>query len=180
MRDGIVRADALALAAFDALGLIDHGFSVDDGNGALRADRRAGMRHASAAVVRDLIHIGRTRRARRGNDLHQRRFVIFVRNVASAKAAGKVHGLIFGPQRKAHRKAHALRTDGALAPDALAVQRFIARRDLVRDRLDGVFEFALFRFEGDARHLHEHLPAQFFQRSQQSSFHSISKDFFAL
>ena len=160
--DGVVRAGGLALAALDAFGLVDDRLSVHDGHGALGADGGARVRHAAAAVVRHLIHIRLAGRAGGGNDLDKGRLVVFIGDVAGAKACGDVHGLVFGAERKPHRQAHALGTDGALAPDALAVERLVAGGDLVRDRLDGVLQFRLVRFKGDARHLYKHLTAQFF------------------
>ena len=140
--DGVVRADGLAPPALDTLGLIDERSAVYDRNGALGAHFRTGMRHAAAAVIRDLVKVGRARRARGGNDLHQRRFVILVRDVAFPQSARDMHGYVLGAQRQPHRKAHAFRTDGALAPDAFAVDRSVARGDLIGNGLASFTSFS--------------------------------------
>ena len=57
MRNCVVRASRLALAAFYTFRLIDLRFAVDDGNCALRTVFNTRMRHAVATLVGNVIFV---------------------------------------------------------------------------------------------------------------------------
>ena len=172
VRDRLVRASCLALAALDALVLVDDGFSRFSvhGDRALGTDRHAIARNTAAALIADFVLIFFASVACRRNDLHERRFVITVGNVARIQPVRDMGGTILRIERHTHRKADAFGGDGALTINALAVHRRLRRRDLVRD----LFQIArhIFRFECNFCDLDEDLPSQLFDRSFQTS-HSL-------
>ena len=94
------------------------------------------MRNAVAALVAHHILVVGALVARRGNNLHEGRLVILIGNVARVEPFGDVNGLVCGTERKAHRKAHALRGNLTLAVNILSVLGFFVGRDYVRNRLD--------------------------------------------
>ena len=174
VRDRLVRAGGFALPALNALVLIDDGFPrlCIHGNRALRTDRHAISRNAAAALVAHFILVLFAAIARRGNDLHERRFVVAVRDIARVQPVCDVRGAILRIERHTHRKTDALRRDRAFAVNALAIHGRFRRRDLIRD----FFQIArdVFRFKRNFGDLDKDLPPQFFYRSFQTShFHNL-------
>ena len=173
--DGVVRAGSLALAALDALLAVDDRSAVlADGDGALGADRHARARHAAAALVAHFIDVVLALIASRGNDLHERGFVIFVGNIARIQPRRDVDGPVLRAERHAEGEAHALGSDGALAVDALAVLRHLRRGDGVRDGLDGAVDVLVIHKICDLGDFDKDLSSQFGDRSIDTSHFTVS------
>ena len=136
MVDGVVRAGLGAHAAVDALLLVDIGLLVLEGNGALGADLAAGVREATLAGVAHLIDVVFAGVAGELDDVDQRRLVVGLGNRGVDDAVGHALRLVDALQRQAHGKEDALRDDGALEEDGLAVGRDLAGDDLVGQALE--------------------------------------------
>ena len=66
------------------------------------------MRHTASAHIGNLIHLRLTGITGRRYDLHKRRLIIFLVNVAGLKTCGNMYGCIFRPKRHSHGKADSL------------------------------------------------------------------------
>src|SRR5699024_7221470 len=111
--DRIIGTDRFALAALDAFFLIDKRFPVHHGDRAPGTDLLAGMCQTALAYIADLIFILLAALARRGDDLHQRRLIIFLGNIARLHARGQMDRLVLRTEGQAHCQAEPLPYDGA-------------------------------------------------------------------
>ena len=134
--DGVVGAGLGAQPAVDALLLIDVGLLVLEGDGALGADLAAGVREAALAGVAHLVDVVLAGVAGELDDVDQRRLVVGLGNRGVDDAVGHALRLVDALQRQAHGQANALRHDGALEEDGLAVGRDLAGDDLVGQALE--------------------------------------------
>ena len=82
VRDGIIRTYGFTFSAFDTFILINTGFAIDHGNGALGTGLHTWVSHTASAHVADNIFVGRAGRTGRRNYLHKGRFIIFFINIA--------------------------------------------------------------------------------------------------
>ena len=174
VRDRFVRTGGFAFPAFDTFSLVDDRLSrlFIDGDRSLGADRHAIARNTAAALIADLIDVILALVARRRNDLHERRFIVFIRNIARIQPARDMDGPVLRAQGHTHRKTDALGRNRALAIDALAVLRLFGRRYFIRDRLDVVID--VFRIIRDAGDFNKNLPAQLDDGCFQSSHRNFS------
>lgn len=117
--------------ALDALFLIDDALALDGADRALRADLLAGMGQAPLAGVGDTNLLGRAGVAGKGDDVDQRRIVVFGCNGALGDAVADRRMLRNGPDRQADGKAQPLRNDGALKEDIFTVFGNFTGNDLV-------------------------------------------------
>ena len=131
MDDGVVRAGAGALAALDALVLVNVGLTVDEGDGAFGADLLAGHGQTVLAVLGDLVLVGGAGMAGIGDDVDQRGFVILLGDGGVVHALGDQHTVGCGTKTQTHSQADTLSGDGALQEHGVTVQGAVTGDDLV-------------------------------------------------
>ena len=166
--DGVIRADLLALAAADAFFLIDDGFPLFDDDSSLGADLAAGMRHASAAHIADYVTVWFAGVAGRWNHLHERRLIILFIDVAFFHSGSDMHSFVLRPQGHTHGQTDPFAGYRPLPVDAVAVLRPFLD-DTVGYRLNFCFKMILIRFKCHCCDFSEDFPADFSDRSVQSS-----------
>ena len=142
MADGIIWTDIFALSAFYAFFLINDGFAVDHGNRALGTDALAGMGHTAHAGACHLIMILRACVTRGRDNLHQRRLIVFLPDIALLQALGQVPGMlpVLRPQAHPHGQSNALTDYGSVTVDALPVQRLFIIYNLIGKRFHIVLQ----------------------------------------
>ena len=131
-----IRANLGAAAAFDAFFLIDHGFTVYDGNSVPRADLLAGMRQTALTAVRHTVLLFRAGIAGKFNDIDKRRIIVLLRDCALVDSHRNRRVLVHRAQRQADGKAQALSDNRALQKNGVAVLRRLSMDNLVRQALD--------------------------------------------
>ena len=152
----MVGAGVGALAALDALTLVDDGLAVLEGHGVLGADLLAGAAQAPLAQIAHPHLLGGAGVAGVLNDVDERRIVVFLRHGALVDALGQGAKLRNRPEGQPHGQAHPLSSDGALQKDGLPVRCHFSRDDFIGDLLHaGVVS----PFIGKSRHLGENLLA---------------------
>ena len=142
MDDGVVGAGIGALAALDALALVDVGAAVFKVDGALGADLLTGAGKAVLAVLGDLVLVGGAGMAGVGDDVDQGRLVILLGHGGGVHALGDQVTAVAGAQAQTHGKAHALTGDGALEKGGFPVQGAVAGDDLVGQLVGGLVAVA--------------------------------------
>ena len=136
---GIIRTYRLTLTAFDTLLRIDHRPAVLHGNRPAGTDLAAGMRHTAHTVIRHIITVLRAGITGRRNDLHQRRLIVLLVDIALLKPLRQMHGLILRPQGKPHGETDPLTHNGPLSVDIL-IFRFFIIHDLIRKGLHVILQ----------------------------------------
>jgi hypothetical protein len=117
--DGIVRANLFALAALDALVLIDDRLAVLEMDGAPGADFLAGMCHTAHAGIGNLIPVLGACVAGGRDDLHQRGLVIFLCNITLLQTFRQMSGTltVLRPQAHTHGQTDPLPYDSSVTVD---------------------------------------------------------------
>ena len=139
MGNRIIRADGFTFPASNALLLVDHGFSLLHTDGPSGTDLPAGMGHTPHTFIRNLIFIFRTGIAGRRDHLHQRRFIIFLIDIALFQPLGHMHRRIFRTQREPHRQPDPLSYDCPLPVNAF-IFRFIIVNNLIGQSLHVILQ----------------------------------------
>ena len=155
--DGLIGAGRLALAALDALGLVDVGLAVLKIDGPLGTGVGAVTGQAPLAGVGDLVMSVGTGVAGVLDDIDQWGIVILLGNGALLHTVRQQR--VFGhiPQRKSHGQTNALANNGPLQKDGLADGAYLAGHQLIGQLLQpGIIVPALVC---QLRHLGEHLLA---------------------
>ena len=151
--DGLIGAGGLALAALDALGLVDLGLAVLKVDGPLGTGVGAVPGQTALAGVGDLIVGVGTGVAGVFDDVDQRGIVVFLRDGALLHAVGQQRMLRHRTQGQSHSQPDPLAHDGALQKDGFPLPPDLAGYDLIGQLLDPGVVAALV---GQLRHLGEH------------------------
>ena len=169
MVDGLVRAYIDAAAALDALILIDDGLAGErvDGDRALRADLDARTRHAALAHIGHADLIFRAGVAGKLDDVDERRGVVGLLLGRRVDVVGQRRMLSRAAARQTHRQTQAFAYDRALQKNILAIGCYLARHDVIRQRLDA----AVGRPLGMVRHTRD-LGKNTVSNVSNSSFHA--------
>ena len=169
MVDGLVRAYIDAAAALDALVLIDDGLAGErvDGDRALRADLDARTRHATLAHIGHADLIFRAGVAGKLDDVDERRGVVGRLLGRRVDVVGQRRMLSRAAARQTHRQTQAFAYDSALQKNILAIGCYLARHDVIRQRLDA----AVGRPLGMVRHTRD-LGKNTVSNVSNSSFHA--------
>ncbi len=135
--DGVIGTHILAFPALDAFLLVNHGLAVHHGDSPLWAYAVARMGYAAHAGAGDFIMVLRAGIAGRGDDLHQRRLIVFLIDIALFQSLCQMAGMlsVLRPQAHAHGQADALSDNGPVAVYALPVQGLFIIYDFVGERL---------------------------------------------
>ena len=133
--NSVVGTDSFTLSAADTFFLIDHRASVDDGNGALGANLRAGVSNAAPAHITDFVFIRFTGIAGRGDHLHQRGLIIFFIDIAGFNSRGNMNCLIFRAKGHSHSQTHSFAGDCPFPVNTFTVSCFFLN-DGVRNCFD--------------------------------------------
>ena len=152
--DGLVRAALLALAALDALGLVDVGLAMLEVHGLLGADGGAVVGKAALAGVGHLQMGGGAGVAGELDDVDQRRLIILLGDGALLHAIGNHIMLLHLAQGQAHSQADALAHDGALQEDGVTLIAHLAGDNLIGQLLHALDVVAA--LVGHTGHLGEH------------------------
>ena len=136
MMNRVIRAHRGATTTGDALGVVDEGPTLLEGNRLLWAYLAAGMRKTALACARDAIHVVLAGVAGKLDHVDERRIVVRVGIGRLVEALAHANGNVHVLQVQAHGQAYALHDNGALKKHAFAVCGKIARNDLVRQHLE--------------------------------------------
>ena len=131
---GIVRADSFTFTAFDTFVLVYIGLAVDHGDSTFGADFVAGMRHTPHASVGYFIFIDRAGIAGGRNHLHQRRFIIFLGNIALFQSLGHMHRNILRAQAQSHCQTKLLTDNRPFPINTFPINRFRMVHNLIGQR----------------------------------------------
>ena len=134
--DGIVGAGVGALAALDALGLINDRLALLEADGATGADFVAVVGQAALAALGDIVTVGGASVTGVGDDVHQGGIIVLFGNGALVDTIRQAGVLGDGTQRQAHGQTDTLTDDGALQEDGLTILGQLAGSDLVGQVLD--------------------------------------------
>ena len=124
VRDSIIRAGGFAFATLDTFVLINIRFSIFHGNRTLWTGLHTWMSDTAAAHIADNIFVWRTGCACRWNDLHKRRLVIFLIDVAGCQTVGQMDSFVFRAKREAHCKTNPLAGNGTFSVNTFTVFGF--------------------------------------------------------
>ena len=136
LQDGAVGAGVGALAALDALGLVDEALALDQRDGVLGADLHAGVSQAALAHIGDPNLLGRAGVTGKVDDVDQGGLIVLLGNGAllDVSAGGSV--LVNLTQRQADGQTETLADNGALQEDILTVAGYLAGNDFIGQMLD--------------------------------------------
>ena len=121
MTNGIIGAYSLTFTALNAFLLINYGFAVHHSNGAFGTDALTRMGNTAHAGTGDLIFILRTGITGRRNHLHQRRFIIFLIDVAFFQPLCQMSRTlsVLRPETHSHGKTDTLPDNSPVTVNAL-------------------------------------------------------------
>ena len=152
--DGLIGAGVLALAALDALALVDAGVAATvDVDSVLGTGVLAVPRQAALAGVRHLVMGGLTAVAGVFDDVHQRGIVVLLRHGALLDAVAEQAVLRHRTQGQSHGQPDTLAHDGALQKNGRPLVAHLAGHDLVGQLLHPPVIAA---FISQSRHLGKH------------------------
>ena len=168
MRNSIIWTDRFAFSAFHTFCLINMRFAVYHRDCTLWTSLHTWMSHTSSAHIAYLIHIRRTGRTGRWDNLHKRRFIIFLINIGSFHSISQMNCFILWTKRKTHGQSYTLTGNCTFTVDTLTVLGPFLY-DIIRDRFNIMDQSIIGRFKTKFCHFGEDLSANLFYWGIKSS-----------